>query len=73
MPLSDQQSPLRGQLLSKTAERQAQEIQRLCQNARAMRNQARRDDRQKESGDCGRKSKTKRGHRLRRPQKFGLL
>ena len=46
------------------------EIQHLRRNPRPVRIQARRDDLRKESGDCARESKTKRGCRLRRPQKL---
>ena len=68
MPVSDKRQPLGRQLLPKTAEWQAQEIQRLRRNERAMRNQTRGDDRASQSGDRGRKSETKRGRRVRRPQ-----
>jgi len=68
MHLSNKRSPLGRQLLSKTSKRQAKEVQRLRRNPRAVRSQACRDDRRKESGDRRGKSKTKRGRRLRRPQ-----
>ena len=61
MHLSDQRSPLGRQLLSAPAKRQAKEVQRLRRNARAMRSQARRNDRRKESGDRGRKEKGETG------------
>ena len=51
MPVSDKRQPLGRQLLPKTARRQAKEIQRLRRNERAVRSQARRNDRRKESGD----------------------
>ena len=68
MPVSDKRQPLGGQLLPKTARRQAKKIQRLRRNKGAVRNQTRRDDRASQSRDRGRESKTKRGRRLRRPQ-----
>lgn len=68
MPVSDKRQPLGRQLLPTTAERQAKEIQRLRRNERAVRNQTRRDDRASQSRDRGRKSKIKRGRRVRRPQ-----
>ena len=68
MPVSDKRQPVGRQLLPKTARRQAEEIQRLCRNKGAMRNQTRRDDRASQSGDRRRESKIKRGRRIRRPQ-----
>ena len=59
MPVSDKRPPLGRQLLPATAERQAQEIQRLRRNPRAVRNQTRQDDRESQSRDSGRESKTK--------------
>ena len=63
MPVSDQRQPLGRQLLPKTAEWQAKEIQRLRRNKRAMRNQTRRDDRESQSRDCRRKGETNRINR----------
>ena len=70
MSVSDKRQPLGRQLLPKTARRQAEEIQRLRRNERAVRNQTRRNDRTSESGDRGRKSKTKRGRRVTAPSKL---
>ena len=72
MRYHDKRSPLGRQLLSKTAKRQTQEIQRLRRIPRPMRNQTRRDDLRKESGDCRGKGKTKRERRLTAPSKFKL-
>ena len=72
MPVSDQRQPLGRQLLPEIAESQAQEIQCLRRNERAVRNQTRRDDRKSKSRDRRRESKTKRGRRLTAPSKFGL-